>query len=193
MAMMHGMAPVWTGILFRSEVFDLVGFVDKEALGPADLDFILRVASSYPYVLSKHPSAVFMLNADSFSALAPLSSFWPGWQRMFQNLEANEKLAQDAKHTALVALHEDARRMLLRRGANALARARVDFSREAAQILRDYYRKRGLPWALNALTVLCETMPGFQRLFTAAYRAWERRLVASRADLEARFGHLVRR
>ncbi|MEP6907953.1 MAG: glycosyltransferase family 2 protein, partial [Pseudoxanthomonas sp.] len=66
MAMMHGMAPAWTGIVFRREVLERVGFLDRAALGPSDLDFILRVAALYPFVLSKHPSAVYMLNADSF-------------------------------------------------------------------------------------------------------------------------------
>lgn len=193
MAMMHGMAPVWTGIVFRREVFDLIGFVDQEALGPSDLDFILKIASSHPYVLSKHPSAVYMLNTGSFSALQPLSSFWPGWQKMLRNFESNEKLDQDARKAVLLALHQDARRMLFRRGANALATARFDFTREAAQALQEHYGRRWPSWMLRILTVLCEAIPWFQRIYAAAYRAGERRLVASRADLEEKFGHLVQR
>jgi glycosyltransferase involved in cell wall biosynthesis len=193
MAMMHGMAPVWTGIVFRREVFDLIGFMDHEALGPSDLDFMLKIASSHSYVLSKHPSAVYMLNAESFSALQPLSSFWPGWQKMFRNIDANESLDQQARESALAALHQDARRMLFRRGANALAEARFDFTREAAQVLHGYYSRVWRSWLLKNLASLCETMPWFQRFYAAAYRAAQRRLVASRADLEVRFGHLIRR
>ncbi len=193
MAMMHGMAPVWTGIVFRREVLDQVGFLDQETLGPSDLDFMLRVASRHPFLLSKHPSAVYMLNANSFSALQPLSSFWPGWHKMFRNLESNATLGQQARKAALRALHQDARRMLFRRGANALAAARYDFSRGAAQALQDYYGRRWRPWTLRILASFCETVPGFQRVYAAAYKAAERRLVASRADLEARFGHLIRR
>jgi glycosyltransferase involved in cell wall biosynthesis len=193
MAMMRGMAPAWTGIVFRREILDSIGFPDQEALGPSDLDFVLKAAAAHPFILRKHPSAVFMLNSESFSATQPLSSFWPGWQKMFRNLEANKVLTQRAKDAALAALHQDARRMLLRRGANALAAARFDFSRGAAQALQAYYRARWRSWTLNILASLLETMPWFQRVYSVAYKAWEQRLVAWRTDLELRFGHLLLR
>lgn len=193
MAMMHGMAPAWTGIVFRREVLERVGFLDQATLGPSDLDFMLRAAASHPFVLSKHPSAVYMLNTESFSATQPLSSFWPGWQKMFLNVEANGALDQVAKNAALAALHRDAQRMLFRRGANALAAGRYDFSREAAQVLRGYYGRIGRPWTLRAIAALCETAPWLQRIYGRAYRGWERRLVASRADLEEKYGHLIQR
>ncbi|MFC5526637.1 glycosyltransferase family 2 protein [Rhodanobacter ginsengisoli] len=193
MAMMHGMAPVWTGIVFRREVLERVGFIDQATLGPSDLDFMLRVAASHPFVLSKHPSAVYMLNNDSFSATQPLSAFWPGWQKMFLNIEANESLDEESRNAALAALHHDAQRMLFRRGANALAAGRYDFAREAAQALQGYYGRKRWPWTLRFLASLCESVPRLQRLYAGAYRAWERHLVASRADLEARYGHLVQR
>jgi glycosyltransferase involved in cell wall biosynthesis len=193
MTMMHGMAPVWTGIVFRRAILDSIGFPDQEALGPSDLDFVLKGAAAHPFILRKHPSAVFVLNADSFSATQPLSSFWPGWKKMFHNLEANVTLDQDCRAVALAALHQDARRMLFRRGANALAAARFDFSRGAAQALQEYYGARWRSWALSILASLFETMPWLQRIYAQVYRAWEQHLVASRAHLNIRFGHLIRR
>lgn len=193
MAMMHGMAPTWTGIVFRREIIDLIGLPDQEALGPSDFDFVLKAAAAHPFIVRKHPSAVFKLSADSFSALQPLSSFWPGWQKMFRNIETNEALDQGVRKAALAALHQDARRMLFRRGANALAAGRIDFSREAAQALQNYYGRKWRASTLRILASICEALPWFQRVYEAAYRGCERRLVASRADLETRFGHLIRR
>jgi glycosyltransferase involved in cell wall biosynthesis len=193
MAMMHGMAPTWTGIVFRREIFKRVGFLDQETLGPSDLDFTLRVSAAFPFVLSKFPSAVYMLNAESFSATQPLSSFWPGWQKMFLNMRTNNALDEDARNAALDALHEDAQGMLFRRGANALAAGRCDYSREAAQALREYYGKKGRSCVLNGLSLVCDAAPVLQRIYARAYKAWERHLVASRADLEVRYGHLIQR
>lgn len=193
MAMMHGMAPVWTGIVFRRELLKQIGFLDQTTLGPADLDFTLRAAATHPFVLSKHPSAVYTLNSESFSATQPLSSFWPGWQKMFLNMESNAALDEHARREALAALHKDAQLMLFRRGANALAAERYDFTREAAQALRTYYGMRGRSWTLRFLASLCETAPWLQRVYARAYRGWERHLVASRAHLEAKYGHLVQR
>jgi|SRR6185312_6715189 len=192
MAMMHGRAPTWTGVVFRRELVDRIGFPDQETLGPSDLDFMLRAASQ-PFVLSKSPSAVYMLNPESFSATQPLSAFWPGWQKMFLKVKDNEALDEYTRDAALRALHEDAQRMLFRRGANALAGGRYDFAREAAQALQDCYRMTGRSWTLRLLASLCDSVPSVQRLYAQAYRGWERHLVASRADLEAKYGYLVQR
>ncbi|NYE28086.1 hypothetical protein HDE78_001032 [Rhodanobacter sp. K2T2] len=192
MAMMNGLAPSWNGILFRREILDFMGFPDKEALGPSDLDFVLRAAASYPFFLRKHPSAVFTLNAASFSATEPLSSFWPGWKKMFRNIECSESLSDFAKQAALVALHKDAKRMLFRRGANVLSFGRYDFARGAAGALQMDYGQLWRPMLLRAIATACEQNPWFQRIYTRYYRMVENRLVNDRRELQKRFGHLVR-
>ncbi len=192
MAMMHGRAPTWTGIVFRRELLDRIGFLDQETLGPSDLDFMLRAASQ-PFVLSKFPSAVYLLNTESFSATQPLSAFWPGWQKMFLNVQANEALDENTRSAVLNALHEDAQRMLFRRGANALVGGRYDFAREAAQALQVYYRMPVRSLILRILASICERVPTLQQLYAVTYRRWERHLVASRVHLQARFGHLVQK
>jgi len=193
MEMMHGLAPTWTGILFRREILDRVGLPDRETLGPSDLDFTLKAAAACPFILRKYPSAVFTLNSASFSAVQPLSSFWPGWQKMFLNIETNDALDDHAKKAALVALHKDAKRMLLRRGANALSAGRYDFSRGAADVLRTYYGKISHSFLLKSIAAACERFSWFQRAYIYLYRKTESRMVNARAPLESRFGHLVGR
>lgn len=192
MGMMHGQAPTWTGVVFRRELLDRIGYLDAETLGPSDLDFMLRAATQ-PFVLRKSPVAVYMLNTTSYSATQPLSSFWPGWQRMFGKVENNPAFDEPTRVAVLAALHQDAQRMLFRRGANALASKRYDFSQGAAQALYSYYGKRWHAGALRILSWLCEAMPWAQHVYTKAYRGWERHLVKSRITLEARYGHLVQR
>lgn len=191
--MVHGMAPVWTGIVFRREVLEQLGFPDQEALGPSDFDFILRVAIRHPFILRKHPAAVFTLNSASFSNTQPLSAFWPGWQKMFRNLESNTALAGNAREQLLRALHADAERMLFRRAANALAKGRYDFSRDAAEALRVEYRRSLRAAALDTLTHALERLPVLQHIYAWCYRWAERQLVRSRSNLEPRYGHLIRR
>lgn len=192
LAMTAGMAPAWTGIVFRREVLEQVGFLDPEALSPGDLDYTLRLAARYSYVVEKYPSAVFTLNAQSASATQPLSSFWPGWQKMFRNIEALDMLSVSDRERLLIALHLDARRMLFRRGGNALALGRYEFARDAALALDGDYSES---WRANVLRVLahiCERVPVAQRVLTGIYRAVERRIVRSRQGLQVRYGHLLR-
>lgn len=188
----QGFQPTWTGMVFRREVLDLEGLPDPETLGPSDMEFCLRLAARFPYVMEKHPSAVFVLNSESFSTTQPLSSFWPGWKRMMRNFEASELLSGDAKNAALSALRADAQRMLFRRGANAIAARRLDFARQAAQALAAECKLPGRAAVLRTIAGLCAQSRVAQQAYTALYTRAERRLVQSRNDLQVRYGHLLR-
>lgn len=191
--MTGGMAPAWTGILFRREVLDMVGMLDPTVLGPSDLEYCLRLAARFPYVLEKYPSAVFTLNSASFSATQPMSSFWPGWKRMLQKFEADDGMDEAFKHRALAALRQDAQRMLFRRGANALAAGRVDFARDAADALQADCGMAGRARLLRTIASGCERSSLLQRAYTFAYRSAEARIVRSRGTLQAEYGSQLRR
>jgi hypothetical protein len=193
LAMTGGLAPTWTGIVFRREVLELAGFIDPDTLGPSDLDFTIRLGARFPYVFDKHPVAVFTINSESFSATQPLSSFWPGWLKMFSNIEGLDTLNVADRTRLLAAVHADARRMLFRRGINALAGGRPDFARDAASALVKAYSSRMHSSLLRLLALACERVPGAGRAFAWSYRALERRVVQSRAGLQDRYGHLLRR
>ena len=192
MPLLHGMCPIWTGIMFRRELLELVGLPDREALGPSDLDFILRIAMRFPYLLYKVPAAAFTLNSASYSATEPFSSFWPGWKKMFRNLESNQELDDAFKAQALVALHEDAQRMLFRRGANALAQGRYEFARDAADALTADYGQAVRARVLRGIAALCEWSALAQRAYASAYRFAERWIVRSRGGLKERYAEFVR-
>lgn len=193
MRVMGGMSPTWTGILFRREVLDVIGLPDRETLGPKDLDFVLQIAARYSYFVRKMPVAVFTLNMSSFSATQPLSSFWPGWKKMFVNLERavadyEEKDRQLARQT----LHMDARRMLFRRGANAIAHGRLDFARDAAVALKVDYQLGFHALTLRAIAWLCQNSALIQKLYSSAYRLAEARIIVKRKDIKSRYAHLIR-
>lgn len=192
LAMTGGTAPTWTGIVFRREVLELAGFIDRETQGPSDLDYTIRLGARFPYVFEKIPVAVFSINPQSFSATQPLSSFWPGWLKMFRNVERLDTLAACDRCRLLEALHADARRMLFRRGINALAGGRGDFARDAARALTSDYSERARAMLLRLLAFACERIPGVQLAMTWVYRALERRIVQARSELQTRYGHLLR-
>lgn len=192
MAMTGRTAPTWTGIVFRREVVQQAGFPDPETLGPSDLDYCLRLGSRFSYFVDKYPSAVFTLNSASFSALQPFSSFWPGWIKMFHNLAESGSLTAHDRERVLGALHADARRMLFRRGANALVAGRYDYARDAAETLAAYYGKNLHAAILSALAFGCERIPGVRVLLSHFYRSTEAQIVRSRRELQRRYGSLLR-
>jgi glycosyltransferase involved in cell wall biosynthesis len=193
MNIMNGMSPTWTGILFRREVLKNIGFPDKETLGPSDLDFVLKIAAEHQYIVRKLPAAVFTLNASSFSNTQPLSSFWPGWKKMFLNLDmAVQNYDEINKQEALNTLHKDAQRMLYRRGANAIAQGRLDFARDAANELKREYNQSAKTGFLRIIAWLCESIPYVQKLYSSLYKQAEKRILAKRRGLQEKYQHLIR-
>ncbi|MGH8147749.1 MAG: glycosyltransferase family 2 protein [Rhodanobacteraceae bacterium] len=190
--MTGGMAPAWTGILFRREVLELEGRPDVETLGPSDLEFCLRLAARFPYLVEKHPSAVFTLNDASFSASQPMSSFWPGWKRMMKKFESDARLSFDFRKTAHTAVRRDATRMLFRRGANAIAAGRLDFARDAADGLDADCGLKGRARLLRVMAAACARSAVVQHVCTWGYRMAERRIIRSRGELQKRYGNLLR-
>ncbi len=189
---LNGMSPTWTGIVFRKEVLDSIGLPDKHVLGPSDLDFVLKIAAKHPYMIQKHPSAVFTLNTASFSNTQPLSSFWPGWKKMFINIEmAISNYDDESKRKIMQTLHNDAIRMLFRRGANALAQGRNDFAKDAAQALRNDCGKPGLALILSLLANICSGLPWFQKFYRKTYLFAEKGIIEKKANLKEKFKDLI--
>jgi len=192
MRLMHRMAPIWTGVVFKREVLDRLGFPDKEVLGPSDLDYMIRITAQFPYVMNKIPAAVLTLNSGSFSATEPLASSWPGWKKMFSNLETLDVLDAKAKCKALAAIKADGRQMLFRRGANTLAQGRYEFVRDAATALDIDCGRIGKARILRSLAYLCERSTLAQRTYTRAYKFAERHMVRDRTHIQSLYAHFIR-
>lgn len=191
MAMTHGRAPTWTGIVFRRRVLERLGLPDRDARGPSDLDFVLRAAAHGPFIVSPHPSAVFILNSASFSATQPLSSFWPGWLHMIANVRRWAVFDATSRERIAAALETDARRMLFRRGIAAVLAGRRDFAKEAALILRDTPRGR-MAGLLLGMTFVATRYPGVVAVLARLYARLETRLISQRNDLQRRHGGRLR-
>ncbi|KFN43132.1 hypothetical protein N789_11255 [Arenimonas oryziterrae DSM 21050 = YC6267] len=190
--MLRGNPLCWTSILFRREVLDEVGLLDMQVGGPADLDYLLRVTARRSYVISKKPAAVFLLSQQSFSETAPFAAFWPGWLKLIDNTQAIAELPGPARERVQQILHSDARRMLFRRAAGALAKRNYPFVRQSADVLRQHYRERLRGALLSSLTGLCSRVGWLQKLYSGAYAALERRLIKSRSGLQERYGDYTR-
>lgn len=189
MLMTGGGAPNWTAMVFRTEILRTSGFIDPSIGGPSDLDFTLRMAALHTFIVERVPVAVSTLNPESFSATKPLDAFWPGWERMMDKARTLPGLKHDQAQRLLLALRADARRMLFRRGINALAKGRVEFARHAAEELRQLSRLRA--WMLSILASASRRFHWVQRGIASLYGWVEMAIVSRRRDLQDRHGHLL--
>lgn len=187
-----GMAPPWTSILFRKQAINHLGLLDISLLGPSDLEYCLRIAAHYPYIIRKHPSAVFTLNNQSYSATQPLSSFWPGWKKMISLFEKNTVLDVDVQKKLTFQLRKDAEKMLFRRGANAIAARRLEFAKAAADVLALEFKQSSKAYFLYIIIYLCSKINILQSFYTYLYKLLENKMIKANQELHHKYKHLLR-
>jgi hypothetical protein len=140
------------------------------------------------FVISKHASAILMLNPDSFSETSPFESFWPGWKDMMQSIGRSDKLDAESASAVRDGLRIAAKRMLLRRGAAALAKRDYKFSREASAVLSRDFGATLRSILLSGLSGVCAKWEFVQLSYTWAYRRAESATANSRRSLQQRYG-----
>ena len=91
----------WTGTLFKREVIKEVGLLDEEIQGPVDCDFLLRIASAFPYVVLKSPGAIFFIHKLSWSStVSPVESF-NGFIKILEKIKNNKKIPASIREIVL--------------------------------------------------------------------------------------------
>jgi glycosyltransferase domain-containing protein len=62
--LLAGLHPSWTTTLFRTSVLELVGLPNADLPNRLDLDFTLRIACRYPFVVFRKPSGIFVRHGE---------------------------------------------------------------------------------------------------------------------------------
>jgi len=68
--------PTWAAILFRKKVIEKIGAFDQDLSVAHDLDFELRIAARFPFVVSQKPCAILVLHPLTYGVLADFLSMW---------------------------------------------------------------------------------------------------------------------
>ena len=87
-----GRTNTWTGTLYRQEVIKSVGLDKSLAEGPAEQDFLLRVAAIFPYVIIKSPGAIFVVHESAVSASRREVDFMDEHMQMLNKIKRDEKI-----------------------------------------------------------------------------------------------------
>jgi glycosyltransferase involved in cell wall biosynthesis len=128
----HG-APTWTGTVFRTSAAKEIGGLDTETGDVLDVDLVLRLGARHPFLVDPRFGAVFSRRRDSVSGQVRLSSTWPGWPRMIDNLDRELSYAPEIRsrtHQVLTA------QLIARIYGTGLAAARRGNSNDALQASR---------------------------------------------------------
>ncbi len=89
---------MWNSTVFRSEVVDRVGLLDVDVGGPADVDFMLRIAAHYPVIISAEPGAIYVLHSRNFYARSSdYGLYLSGFTRVINKMMSDESVSLRAR------------------------------------------------------------------------------------------------
>lgn len=151
--------PTWTGILFRREVIERVGMLDSEVGAGADLDFELRTAAHFPFVISLKPGAIFASHPLSSCRQGGFSHIWPGRLKMIRNLTEDERIPSDVRAYAARVLTERIKKGLYSIGCRSILRKNFEDVHKVSEVLRNYYRLSVKASFLYTIAKVCNYFP----------------------------------
>lgn len=187
-AMLDNRHATWTGIVFCKELIDEVGTIDTDVGAPADLDFELRAAARFPFVVSYAPCAAYINHAASVSA-AEDASVIAGYRRMAENIAADGRLSAEFRARIASLLDRQMRRKLIEIIVKALCAGKDDVAGEAATMLRTDFA-HGAESRVALFTYRACTRSGAARSFLRSVERMRLRLRArqSRSGLRRHGG-----
>jgi len=91
----------WISTLFRSEVVNLIGLLDPETGAPTDTDYMLRISSRCPMVMSKKAGAVLFVHPGMHTMkLASNQDWYESWKKIINRVATDKTIPLDVRRQA---------------------------------------------------------------------------------------------
>ena len=177
----------WIGTLFRRDVIKKIGSIDLK-LKAIDIDYMFRVASGFPFAISKKPCAVFMQHSLSYSKNNGLKLIWPGWHVIISKIKENASLPSETKVAAEQKLQVDLQNLLLLNVLRSIERKQLVDAATIASIYNQVSNKKWKKLLLAMVIETCKVQPLFQKPVVGLLvlrRFWRRRIKL--ASMQAEF------
>ncbi len=155
----------WTGILFRQEVIEAVGGIDKQ-VKPIDVDFVLKAAARFSYAVSPKPCALFIHHPASYSGNCGLKLVSPSWFKISENLKKIDKLTEIDKEKLDFLMKCKMRNLLTSIGVQAILQEKIDEMLPIADLLRTLPKGKMRGKIIKKAAIFCKKSIIFQKVFS---------------------------
>ena len=85
----------WTGSVYKTKAFELIGLDEILIAGPAEQDFLLRFTAIFPYVVSRTPGAIFVVHGGAESSSRREVDVMDGYMWMIDKIKNNRNISSD--------------------------------------------------------------------------------------------------
>jgi glycosyltransferase involved in cell wall biosynthesis len=150
--------PNWTAVLFRKEAIERTGYLAPNTMS-ADTEFELRIALSFPFVVSHRLCAFRIRHSGSYSETARLEMLWPNWGNMMRSLGRQYDVDLRARRRLLGIMARSLVRRLRRFCTYAIRTRRFDEAHRAATVLREDLGRKSTGLLLQAVTSASRRFP----------------------------------
>jgi len=190
-AMLGGRHPIMTAILFRKEVIDIYGGIDPDIVA-SDLDFEVRIAARFPFVVSKKPCGIFVAHPLSAGIQADTSWIWPSCLKLIQNLMDDPAIALDIREHAQERLIKYFKDTMFILGLRSAIRGDFADARKSVDVLGSHYRAYTKAAILRLIAQVFERVRYIHRLARLSYDFREVFYGMRNAKLQKEFGYLAK-
>lgn len=166
----------WTGILFRKEACQEIGGLDH-SLKAIDVDYVFRIAARFPFVITKKKCAVFVQHASSYSGCYGFKLIYPGWPRMMEKIQDDQRLPQEIRQAICQKLQSNFHNLLLMNAMRSLEKKNFEELELIAKLFKENTNKRLKYLLLAFLIKTCQAIPYAQKLLILLLRVrrfWRR-------------------
>lgn len=186
-AMVDHQAPAWTGMLFRREILERVGYLDLH-IPSADLDFELRAAGICPFAVCHEPMAIFCSHTESSSFHMRHTTIWPSWLKIIENLNSDERIPSHIRQYAHHAITTRLQDLLFKIGLQAIALGDQQEAKKVAEILRCHFDLETKSQFLLTCLWLSRRSPYVARMITRLYHLRTKSRMRRSRHLQEQFG-----
>lgn len=149
--------PTWTGILFRRMVIEHIGMLSNGC--GSDLDYVLRIAANFPFIISKEPGAIFVSHRASFSSVEGVNAIWPGNLKILRNLTDDSRIPLVIKDQISGYFINELKWEIFNHGTYAVRAKRYDEAYKIASILYEDLNARFFALIIYIATKGCKYFP----------------------------------
>lgn len=156
LAMLKNGYPSWTGILFRKDVIEKIGILDEEVGLATDLDFELRAAAHFPFVISSKPGAISVTHTERLSLQDAPQDRWPNYLKIICNLMEDEHIPLE---TRIHAKHIFVKRFLFYEGISSILQRNDEDTYKIIKALGEHLRLKKMAFILSTMDKICRYFP----------------------------------
>lgn len=157
--------PYWMAILYRREVVDTVGPINKFHQG--DVDNTLRICCRFPFVISKQPGAVFVGHATSSFQTTRLDQVWPDLLKLIENMERDKAIPEAVRLRMIEMIRADIPEFLYWLTLTWFREGQFDDLTRVTKVLRRDFGKWWRGGLYGLLGSCCRRLPSMHRICRA--------------------------